>query len=138
MSESGELPEPTYQEIREEITETIEPQEANPVKDQVERAEPVKRAEPVQEHQVPDPPKKKWPQRKRKDFTCEKCGKVFSSNTRRHVCVAAAPPEPRKVSPSVSPPAQRQLSYDEVRAFLTDERTRYRAAQRDAWVGSLF
>ena len=143
MGESGELPEPTYQEIREatqgvplhEIADAVEPVDAketpvqpDPVDDRVEKK--------------PDPPKRKWKQRPRKDITCEKCGKVFSSNTRRHLCVPKASGEASNVAPPpppVSPVArQRVLTYDDVRTFLTEERTRYRAAQRDAWVGSLF
>ena len=108
---------------------------------------------------APDPPmqvaaaqaQKKWPQRKRKDVTCEKCGKVFSSNTRRHLCVpkasGEAPPPPPPASPAqrhaaapgrVHASPAIQMTYDDVRAFLTDERTKYRAAQRDGWARSLF
>ena len=135
MGESGELPEPTYQEIRDEIAETDEPQAAK---------ETSLRADPVEERaeKKSDPPKRKWPKRPRKDVTCEKCGKVFSSNTRRHLCIPKASGEAPNVAPPpppVSPVArQRALTYDDVRTFLTEERTKYRAAQRDAWVGSLF
>ena len=120
---------------------------------------------------APDPPmqvaaaqaRKKWPQRKRKDVTCAKCGKVFSSNTRRHKCVSLkenemsppreTPPEgcsfvaPKRARPyttdiksvaEMSPRAPPPLTMDMVRTFLTEERSRYRSAQRDAWVGSLF
>jgi hypothetical protein len=84
---------------------------------------------------------RKWKQRPRKDVACEKCGKVFSSNTRRHLCVPKASgeaPPPPPVSPRRQRSTEPRLTIDDVRTFLTEERTKYRAAQRDAWVGSLF
>ena len=140
MDEGGELPdpptEPSYQEIREEV--------AGP-----EAKETPLQAVPLEERPEKDPPKRKWKQRPRKDVTCPICGKVFSSNTRHHKCIPCnqgkegcrATASPRGESLAIR--AERAeprppLTIDEVRTFLTEERTRYRAAQRDAWVGSLF
>jgi hypothetical protein len=146
MSESGEHPpNPTYQEIREEIAETTEPQEAKETSVPPDPAEATEGRRSVLHEQVEKvPSKRKWKQRLRKDIACEKCGKVFSSNTRRHLCVPKASGEAPNVAPPppVSPRRQRstepRLTIDDVRTFLTEERTKYRAAQRDAWVGSLF
>lgn len=141
MSESGELPEaPTYQEIREELAETNEPQVAKETSLQADHVED--RAE-----KNPGPPKRKWKQRPRKDVKCEKCGKAFSSNTRHHLCVEGSVPltrgkeniRPEPRAEVRGPPPRAPLTYDDVRSFLTEERSRYRAAaQRDAWIGALF
>ena len=144
MSESGELPdpeglapsslpaEPSYQEIRDEIANTAEPQEAEETPAEMQER-PGKN---------PDPPKRQWERRPRKDLTCAKCGKVFSSNTRRRNCIGpkeSAPPEAMGAPRPLSPPKEkRALTLDEVRSSLSEERTKYRAAQRDAWVGCLF
>ena len=146
MSESGEHPpNPTYQEIREEIAETTEPQEAKETSVPPDPAEATEGRRSVLHEQVENvPSKRKWKQRLRKDIACEKCGKVFSSNTRRHLCVPKASgeaPPPPPASPAqrhAVAPGRVRMTYDDVRTFLTEERTKYRAAQRDAWVGSLF
>ena len=44
--------------------------------------------------------------RERKDVPCQKCGKMYSSNTRHHKCTPQAPPEEPPPPPPPSPKSE--------------------------------
>ena len=146
--DSSNSQEPTYQEIRAEL-------DASPKASDAALLERSKKDDPgvASEHPIELPSLsktvRKWKPRARKDITCAKCGKVFSSNTRQHKCISQTHIASRgtddALGDTIAPPPlpklldrQRAITIDEVRDFLRQDRERHRTGKRERWLGSLF